>query len=137
MQKVVSCEIIDTPRKWYTACGIDVDHMSCRSDHTAVLLELKDIPHIPPHRPCSLSSASRFKQQKTLMSMFGRQKRKSEDKTNPEKKQKKEDHKDSDQGKTSEQQPEAAKEKASEQHLEAAKEKALEHHLEADHKDKS
>jgi len=43
---------------------------SFRSDHTAVLLELKDIPAVPKHSPCALSSAVKFRQQKTLLSMF-------------------------------------------------------------------
>ena len=63
----------------------------CRSDHTAVLIELKDIPPIPSHRPCALSSTAKFRQQPTLKSMFSRQKRRADDQSEKQKKLKKED----------------------------------------------
>ena len=64
----------------------------CRSDHTALMVELQGIAPIPSHRPCPLSSALRFKKQRTLVSMFGggssgdrKRKAVSRDKETPEK----------------------------------------------------
>lgn len=54
LEHVVSCEIISTlPPKW--------------SDHAALLLELADIPAVPKHAPCALSSKriKRYQQPKT------------------------------------------------------------------------
>ncbi|CAL8460704.1 g235 [Coccomyxa elongata] len=62
LQRLVSCEIISTlPPKW--------------SDHAAVLLELADIPTLPKHPPCALSSRriKRFQQPKTsVASLFAK-----------------------------------------------------------------
>ncbi len=62
LQQLVSCEVISTlPPKW--------------SDHAAVLLELADIPALPKHPPCALSSRriKRFQQPKTsVASLFAK-----------------------------------------------------------------
>ena len=64
LQHVVSCEVISTlPPKW--------------SDHAAVLLELADIPAVPKHPPCALSSKriNRFQQPKTSVAALFAKKR--------------------------------------------------------------
>ncbi len=62
LEHVVSCEVISTlPPKW--------------SDHAAIILELADIPAVPKHPPCALSSKriKRFQQPKTsVASLFAK-----------------------------------------------------------------
>ncbi|GMH33999.1 hypothetical protein BSKO_01833 [Bryopsis sp. KO-2023] len=58
--KLVSCEVIDTPRKW--------------SDHAALIVEFSDIPPSEAQPACPLSSRKmkKFKKQKTIASMFAK-----------------------------------------------------------------
>lgn len=64
LEHVVSCEVISTlPPKW--------------SDHAAVMLELADIPAVPKHPPCALSSKriKRFQPPKTSVAALFAKKR--------------------------------------------------------------
>lgn len=66
--QVVSCEVLtNIPPKW--------------SDHAALLLELRDVPPVPKHPPCALSSLKmkRFHDpsQRSIASMFGAAKKRS------------------------------------------------------------